>query len=267
MEDNCRDVKICRIERVLEVPMLVLTVVFVGAVVAPLHPAVGESGRIIAEKVEMAIWAAFALEYISLLALASDRRAFVRTHLVDLLIVLVPAFRAFRLLRLLRIVRLAVAASGFARSFAALRRVFGQYRLGYVAVTALVILVGVSGLMLVFEGATNPNLATYPKCLWWAVVTMTTVGYGDAAPTTAVGRALACAFMLIGIGLLGVITATIASVFVGIERRDEDALVEGKLNQLSEQLSELRDELRALHTQSVGSSQAPAAENSRPDDV
>ena len=70
-------------------------------------------------------------------------------------------------------------------------------------------------LVLLFEENTKgSNIHSYPDALWWAIVTVTTVGYGDRYPTTEGGRAVAVVLMLVGIGLIGVLTATVASVFV-----------------------------------------------------
>jgi voltage-gated potassium channel len=70
-------------------------------------------------------------------------------------------------------------------------------------------------LVLLFEeNAKGSNIHDYPTALWWAIVTVTTVGYGDRYPSTPGGRAVAVVLMLLGIGLIGVLTATIASVFV-----------------------------------------------------
>lgn len=69
--------------------------------------------------------------------------------------------------------------------------------------------------MLLFEeNAKGGNVHSYPDALWWAIVTVTTVGYGDRYPVTEGGRAVAVILMLLGIGLIGVLTATVASVFV-----------------------------------------------------
>ena len=70
-------------------------------------------------------------------------------------------------------------------------------------------------LVLLFEeNAKGSNIHSYPDALWWAIVTVTTVGYGDRYPVTEGGRMVAVILMLLGIGLIGVLTATVASVFV-----------------------------------------------------
>jgi voltage-gated potassium channel len=62
--------------------------------------------------------------------------------------------------------------------------------------------------------APSGNIKTFPDELWWAITTVTTVGYGDRYPTTGTGRLVGGALMLVGIALLGVITASIAAWFV-----------------------------------------------------
>jgi voltage-gated potassium channel len=72
-----------------------------------------------------------------------------------------------------------------------------------------------SWLVLLFEEhAKGSNIHDYPDALWWAIVTVTTVGYGDRFPTTEGGRIVAVVLMLVGIGLIGTLTATVASVFI-----------------------------------------------------
>src|SRR5208337_1802276 len=84
-----------------------------------------------------------------------------------------------------------------------------------VLIAALATLVIGAWLVLLFEEkAKTANIHTYPDALWWAIVTVTTVGYGDRYPVTEGGRVVAAVLMLVGIGLIGVLTATVASVFI-----------------------------------------------------
>lgn len=71
------------------------------------------------------------------------------------------------------------------------------------------------------SNAKGSNIHSFGQALWWAVVTVTTVGYGDKYPVTAGGRGVAVVLMLVGIGLIGVLTATVASYFVE-QRADDD---------------------------------------------
>ena len=99
-------------------------------------------------------------------------------------------------------------------------------------------------LVLLFEeNARASNIHDYPDALWWAIVTVTTVGYGDRFPVSAGGRAVAVVLMLVGIGLIGVLTATVASVFIK-EHTDanKEEFKKGHAD-LGQQLSVIQDRL------------------------
>jgi voltage-gated potassium channel len=75
---------------------------------------------------------------------------------------------------------------------------------------------------------------------WWAVVTVTTVGYGDVYPTTVQGRLVGIVLMFVGIGFLSLLTASIASRFVREERTDEHAELMEALRQLQADVADLK---------------------------
>lgn len=92
------------------------------------------------------------------------------------------------------------------------------------------------------------TITTFGDALWWAVVTITTVGYGDLSPVTIEGRMIAVALMIGGIGLLGVVTATLASWIVErVARKDEDqqAATRLELRTLTEEIAQLRRDLHS----------------------
>jgi voltage-gated potassium channel len=79
--------------------------------------------------------------------------------------------------------------------------------------------------------------------MWWAVVTVTTVGYGDVYPTSVEGRIIAMVVMLFGIGFLSVLTATVASRFVKTERGDETEEILAALTRLEAEVADLKQQL------------------------
>jgi voltage-gated potassium channel len=90
-----------------------------------------------------------------------------------------------------------------------------HHNLHFVLLSVAVIIFAAAGLEVAFElHARGSNIHGFADALWWAVVTVTTVGYGDKFPVTAAGRGVAVVLMLVGIGLIGVLTATVASFFV-----------------------------------------------------
>ena len=120
---------------------------------------------------------------------------------------LIPGAQAGRfvvLLRLARLARLAMATKGS-------RRLFD--RLGKVAVVAGGILVTGSLVAYYAEHPANPGFATVGDALWWGIVTLTTVGYGDIVPATPTGRFAAVAIMITGVAVLGLLAGALASFF------------------------------------------------------
>lgn len=142
--------------------------------------------------------------------------AFVRKNWFDLITMLpfdavFPLARLFRILRLIRIVR----ASPLLWTVLTSR----QTRL---LVFFLMIILGWSSLgMYWLESEVNGSIESYSDALWWAVVTTTTVGYGDVTPVTDAGRMIAVFLMLTGIGLIGAFTANLANHWMGFVQNDE----------------------------------------------
>ena len=188
------------------------------------------------------VWIALALELGLTLAHAPSRRRALRAHWHDVLVLVVifPAFAPLFAslgrgwLRGWRLARLWVIAG---RIFRAERLVTRRRNLPYVAaLTAL--LVVVTGIA-VHE--TDPG--RFPNVwrgLWFAIVTVTTVGYGDTFPVSAGGRVVAAFLMVVGIGFLGLATAAIAGHFV-----NQDA--EDKHRQATDKQDEILAELKRLH--------------------
>jgi voltage-gated potassium channel len=96
------------------------------------------------------------------------------------------------------------------------------------------------------SGATKANLTTYPRALWWSVETATTVGYGDFFPVTVWGRVIACVVMFVGITTYGMVTAAIATWFVGHDRRRRQHRLGERLGADAKALHERFDRLERM---------------------
>jgi voltage-gated potassium channel len=241
--------------------MLGLSLAFVVVLVVPLLTHPRSPASIAFAVANVLIWVAFAVDYLALLYLANSRWRYVRTHPLDLVIVVVPflrpvrAVRAFRLLRLLRL----AAAAGVAHRRA--QRSFHARVAAYVVITAATLmLLAAASEYDIERRVQGSNIKTIPDALWWALTTVTTVGYGDRYPTTASGRLVGAALMLVGIALLGVVTAAIAAWFVNQLRGVQEAEL-----QTGATLGDVLEELRALRLRLDAIEAAPKAH--RPNDA
>jgi voltage-gated potassium channel len=234
-EEEALDRFSSRIDPVMTVLALLWLPVLVVPLVTQLHGSVVLTFAI----ADYFVWAAFAVEYAVKLWLAVDRWHFVRHHLLDLALVAVPILRPLRLARLFRVVRLArvllVLSGGLKRA----RAMLTYHGLQFVLLTVTTIVFVGAGLEVFFERH-SPGVGaihSYGDALWWAVVTVTTVGYGDKVPVTGAGRVVATGLMFTGIGLVGALTATIASFFVQQQHTEELAEIRGQLQQIRDLLT------------------------------
>jgi voltage-gated potassium channel len=166
------------------------------------------------------IWLVFVAEAAVLLAVTPSRLGWLRDHPVELVIIVftapflsvaIPSLRLLRTLRLLRLLRLGPQA----------RRLFSLDGLRYATLLALVALAGGAE---AFAAAENVSVG---NGVYWALTTMTTVGYGDVTPKTTTGKTIACVLMLVGIGFFALITGAIAQRFLSVEVEEvEDAIEE-----------------------------------------
>jgi voltage-gated potassium channel len=197
------------------------------------------------------IWLVFLAEVVAMLRVVDNQWQWIRRHPLEIaIVVLTPPFlpaslqsaRAFRLLRLLRLVVTVRQLKSF----------FSMDGLRYASVVAIFGIVGGGAFFAAVES--TQKLSTWDG-VWWAVSTVTTVGYGDIVPKTDAGRLIAIAVMVIGVGYIAMLTAALAQVFLSglvgkeakaVEREAhyaEDVVV-ARLDALAAQLERL--ELRLL---------------------
>ncbi|MGW7577018.1 potassium channel family protein [Streptomyces sp. NPDC054765] len=128
------------------------------------------------------------------------------------------------------------------------RRLHARAALWVTLVMTAVLLGGAALVVVAESGAPHANITSYPRALWWSIETATTVGYGDFYPVTLWGRVIASFLMLSAITAFGVITAALATWFVGQAERDVARLGKAVGNHAREDSEALRSELRSLHT-------------------
>jgi voltage-gated potassium channel len=228
-----------RVQARFEWPVVIAALLTIPIIVIQ-ESNLGPSWDAVAEVLNWVTWTVFALEVVAMLAIVPDRRTWLRGHWIDVAVTLLtPPFapavwqagRAFRLVRILRLVRVF-----------SLRKLLSLEGIKYAALVAAAVVV-VGGAVYASVEKVDPEgrtLTTWDG-IWWAVTTVTTVGYGDIYPKTDGGRAIAMTIMLVGIGFVALFTAFIADRFIKIQTETEtkENLILTELQAISARLDAL----------------------------
>lgn len=186
----------------------------------------------------------FIIEFLVRIWKEDDRKGYFRTHWLEIPgmipFTVFPVSRTFRILRLFRLVRVFSLMKRFSRLY---QKRFVRNELQYAAVIVTTILLFSSYGIFFFERQANPEISSVGDAMWWSIVTVTTVGYGDKVPVTPMGKVIGVILMFTGIGLIGVLSGTIASYLLRgfrAERKEDvaDALKILKLRRAKGEVTE-----------------------------
>ncbi|TNF35195.1 MAG: two pore domain potassium channel family protein, partial [Gammaproteobacteria bacterium] len=170
---------------------------------------------------DLAIWLFFVLESVVLTSLVQHKIRYLLSNWVNLLIIAAgvgilwgdsPIAGTLRSLRLLLVIGLLLEASG------GFRRVLARHHLGSTLAVSMVITV-IAGIMI---AGIDPGIRNITDGIWWAWVTVTTVGYGDVVPTSTEGKIFGALLIAMGIGLFSMITASFTVYFVEQDEQKEN---------------------------------------------
>jgi voltage-gated potassium channel len=221
-----------RIERITKYPMALLGVTWLAiAIIILTTDAHGSASKSLVGTL-FVVWAILLVEYLVRLVVTPDRRGYLKRRWVEPATVVVPPLQGWHLVGMEKMSL--ILHEGELRVEAILKH-HSLFRVLIAA--ALTLFLGAWLVLLFEENAKGSNIHDYPDALWWAIVTVTTVGYGDRFPVSEGGRAVAVVLMLVGIGLIGVLTATVASVFIKEHTDANQAEIKKGHMDLGQQLS------------------------------
>lgn len=223
-----------RFEAAIELPMILLAVTFAGLLIAD---QVRSDSHPVIDFGFAAIWVLFVVEVGVLFVLAPRKRTMLREHWLDVFIAAAPFLRPLRIARLLPLLQVGGTVG---RSLRGVQRITANQGVQTYGAMSLVITASSGLLVWLFERNNPDALIDSPADgLWWAVVTVTTVGYGDFYPLGIGGRSVALALMLIGIGLVGIVTANIAAVIVTDDQDEELSEIKAQLDRIEATLARM----------------------------
>ena len=185
-------------------PTLVLSLLYTVSFVYPIYwYPVSHGVKIFCLVINYLTWAAFAFDYIIQMKLAPDNKKYFKAHIFELVLIAVPFFRPLRALR-----ALVFTTQASIRSKKALIKSIPLVMTG--AAVLMIIIMG-AAVLDIERGAPGSNIKTPMDALWWGLVTITTIGYGDKFPVTTEGRLIAGVLIIFGVAMISAITASFAS--------------------------------------------------------
>ena len=225
-----REFSVTRLQRFLDVSVIAAAVATVPIIALQIS---GHTSMAVVA-IDWLLWAVFAVDLFAGVSYGTNPRfhrvlnAVIVVTSFPLLPDLLAVTRLTRLMRLLRVIRVVAV---FGRATPALRATVGRTGFLYIAGLVLFVVVAGAGVLTMVE----PDTAGFWEAIWWALVTTTTVGYGDIAPVSLPGRVIAVALMIFGISLIASLSASIAAYFIetdsdGRLERIEQALQSERAN-------------------------------------
>jgi len=208
----------------LNLLILVLSIyVLISLLVDTLFKLPPEVSRIL-NITDNAICIVFLIDFVTRFYRAESKLKFMTWGWIDL-VSSIPTLDFMRAGRMLRLVRLLRILRAFRSTKHLVHHIFKRRTQGALtaaAIIAVLMIIFSSIAILQVEDDPNGNIKTAEDAIWWAYVTITTVGYGDKFPVTTEGRIIAALLMTVGVGLFGTFTAYLASWFVGENKKEED---------------------------------------------
>lgn len=233
--------KLDRWSKRMEWPLTAAALLFLAAYATQIIAKPTGLVDVAAETVIWITWVVFLVDYLVRLTITEHRWRWFYRHLLDLAIVALPMLRPLRLMRFLTVIALVQRGAG--------NILRGRVVVYTVGAALLVLLISALAVLDAEQG--QGTIDTFGEALWWAFVTMTTVGYGDFYPVTFIGRCVAAGLMVGGIALIGAVTATLASWIVE-KVADQTTKTEHATADQVEQLRTELAEVKALLTRNDG---------------
>ena len=213
-------------------PMFVASVLYLLAFAAPIMSTrIQEPYDAYLNIIQMILWGLFAADYCIRLYLAPRRLYFITHNLMNLAIVLLPAWRIVSFLAMIHL----TTNRQYKRLSELAVKLFGY--------TAIFIIMFALAIYSVESSEPGAMIRDLPTAYWWTFTTLATVGYGDVYPITGIGRVIAVVVMLYGVGMVAVATGALASWIIekiGGREEQEYPATKADVDDLHQEISELR---------------------------
>ncbi len=209
---------------ILDIAVAIMSIYVLGVMIVESFWTLPRETAHLLQYIDWVLCAFFLGEFTLRFIKTSDKNYFMRYGWIDLVasIPILPHLhiaRVFRLMRVVRAFRTICKAHLFVAHF---RHNKVQTTVGTAVLIGAILMIFSSITILQVEVAPNSNIRTAEDALWWVFVTISTVGYGDKFPVTNMGRLISMILIVGGVGLFGVFTAYVASIFVSNDRKEDE---------------------------------------------
>ena len=206
--------------------------VIIALVVDTFFPLSKETSTLLRE-IDYGICLVFFIDFLHRFFTAKSKWAYMRWGWIDLISSIPMNFflagRLFRIFQLIRVLR-AIRSIEYLSHYFLKNKIKSAFTSAAI-LAFLTIVLSAIGILQVEKDAPGANISNAEDALWWAYVTITTVGYGDLYPVTSEGRLIAAVLMTVGVGLFGTFTAYVASWFVAKKVEEEEEKMEKVIEQ------------------------------------
>ena len=218
-----RERLIKRISSITESPLIILAFAMIPLLLGPYIRDITQDELNTFNRLDQIIWALFVINLIVKVLIAPRRLSFLKSNILEVIVV-IPYLQPLRIV------------------FFGTKAIWGMTKIArpdfLIVVSGGLVIISAT-IVTSLERSSNPELGSFPDALWWAIVTITTVGYGNQEPVTFFGRIVAVILMITGVGFFGAIAANLAAFFV---RKDEDE----KIDKLQRDINAINEKLDKL---------------------
>tara|TARA_B100000941_G_scaffold290058_1_gene270957 strand:+ start:1081 stop:1827 length:747 start_codon:yes stop_codon:yes gene_type:complete len=218
-----REKLINRISSITESPLIILAFAMIPLLIGPYIWDLSQEELNTFNRLDQIIWALFVFNLIIKVIIAPRRLSFLKSNFLEVIVV-IPYLQPLRIV------------------FFGTKAIWGMTKIArpdFLIVVSGGLVITSATIVTSLERSSNPDLGSFPDALWWAIVTITTVGYGNQEPVTFFGRIVAVILMITGVGFFGAIAANLAAFFV---RKNEDE----KIDKLQKDIDLINEKLDKL---------------------
>lgn len=202
-------------QRQMAKPTLILSLIYTLAFIYPVFHYPTPTGiKTFCSWTNHIVWALFALDYGVMLKLAPNKKRFAKAHVFELILVALPFIRMLRPLRAVMF----IGQAGFRSRRQLIKNLWWVVTLASI----LMIIIMGAAILDIERNIQGSNIKTPADAIWWAFVTITTVGYGDKYPVSTEGRFVASFLIIFGVVMLATITGALAAWILGMNIEDDN---------------------------------------------